>query len=290
MGFIDDASDCATTAIPGAGTPDAQTRALDIMPMPELCGLWCSLQYVGLREQTEELWGAILYFDRMPHEQPERALELVLAVLRSEAHKSVKMELNTKFFVALIRTHGNELADKIEEAARQDAQMRWLLGGAYWWATDSTLKARLADVADPDGWRADADTRDAPAARVDYAALTLPELARAWVEQTSKPRKDQDDNWNDLMRFEAALQENDPDRVIDLILEILTIEHNASLLSYLAAGPLEDVVSIRTIDRIEREATRNPAFRVLLGGVWYPDEADELKTRLDAILGRTATH
>ena len=87
------------------------------------------------------------------------------------------------------------------------------------------------------------------------------------------------------MDFERDLREENPDRMIDLILEILKIETNPVLLSVLAAGPLEDVISLKTIDRIEREAQANKRFHDLLGGVWYYRASDELKTRLDALVG-----
>ena len=54
----------------------------------------------------------------------------------------------------------------------------------------------------------------------------------------------------------------------------------------LAAGPLEDVISMNTIERIECEAQAdNERFRDLLGGVWYFRASDELKARLDALIG-----
>ena len=53
----------------------------------------------------------------------------------------------------------------------------------------------------------------------------------------------------------------------------------------LAAGPLEDVISMKTIERIECEAADNDRFRDLLGGVWYFRASDELKARLDALIG-----
>jgi hypothetical protein len=40
-----------------------------------------------------------------------------------------------------------------------------------------------------------------------------------------------------------------------------------------------------TIDRIEREAAADKRFHDLLGGVWYYRAADELKARLDALVG-----
>ena len=90
-----------------------------------------------------------------------------------------------------------------------------------------------------------------------------------------------------MMDYERELREEDPDRAIDLILEILKIETNPVLLSILAAGPLEDVISMTTIDRIEREAAVDQRFRHLLGGVWYFSAPEELKARLDALIGDT---
>jgi len=115
--------------------------------------------------------------------------------------------------------------------------------------------------------------------------MSVAALARAWVEQYSRSERDQDDNLFAIMDFERDLREDDPDRMIDLILEILKIESNPVLLALLAAGPLEDVIGADTIDRIEREARSNQRFRDLLGGVWYYRASDELKTRLDALVG-----
>jgi hypothetical protein len=42
---------------------------------------------------------------------------------------------------------------------------------------------------------------------------------------------------------------------------------------------------METIDRIEREASANKRFHDLLGGVWYYRAPEELKARLDALIG-----
>jgi hypothetical protein len=115
--------------------------------------------------------------------------------------------------------------------------------------------------------------------------MSVKELARAWVEEYSKSARDCDDNFFTMMDYEGELREEDPDKAIDLIVEILKIETNPVLLSLLAAGPLEDVISMETIDRIEREASTNKRFHELLGGVWYYRAPDELKGRLDALVG-----
>jgi hypothetical protein len=285
MSFIDDAKACATMAIPGTGTPEELARALDAMPAAELAALWCSLQYLGMRDHSEQIWGTILYFDRLPHAAPERAFDLVLGVLGSDAPKAIKMELNSKLMLALIHAHGGALIGRIEREASAKPQLRWLLGGAYWWTSDEDLKARLAAFADTESWRSDADARDEPAERIDFGALPIPQLARAWVEQKCKPSKDQDANHAALADYERDLLDENPDKIIDLIVEILRIETSAAVLAFLAAGLLEDVIGEETVGRIEREAATSGAFRELLCGAWFSRQPSDVKRRLEAIVG-----
>lgn len=47
------------------------------------------------------------------------------------------------------------------------------------------------------------------------------------------------------------------------------------------------MISVGTIDRIEREARADARFRDLLGGVWYHRAPDELKARLNALVGES---
>jgi hypothetical protein len=282
MDFIEQARQAATMAIPGPETPEQLQNELDRMPMPELASLWSELQYLGLRDKTDEVWSRLLYFDRLPHRAPERALELVLAVLRSEAHKSVKMQLNDKLMLVLVG-HGDLLIEECERQARETPQLRWLIGGAYRWAPES-LESRFEAIADPDAWYADRDARENADAAIDFAALSVPALARAWIEQSCRLDKDRDSNWSALGDYERELRDDDPDRLFAMILEVLRIERHPLVLSYLAAGPLEDLVSMDTIERIEREAAASEAFCALLGGVWYSRAEPELKARLDAIV------
>jgi hypothetical protein len=281
MDFIEEAQRVATMAIPGPGTPQQLQDELDRMAMPALASLWCELQYLGLRDTTEEVWERLLYFDRLPHHAPERALELVLAVLRSEVHKSVKMQLNGKLMLVLVAHE--TLIDECERRARDTPELRWLIGGAYRWAPEA-LQSRYEAIADEAGWRMDAAARDAAPVPIDFERLSIPELARAWIDQHCKPVKDRDANFGVLSDYEYDLKDGDPDRVFDLVLEILRIEQNPCVLSFLAAGLLENIVSLDTIERIEREAVESEAFCALLGGVWYYNVQPELKSRLDAIV------
>jgi hypothetical protein len=284
MKVIKDAEHAIHMPIPGpGGAPDELRRKLDAMPADELAAVFCALQYCGMREQVDDTWDTILYFDELPHDQPHRAFALVLAVLRSEAHKSVKMELNTKLFGTLIYSHGEEIIGDIEAEARTNAQLRWLAGGVL--CGDENVSRRLRALADSAAWSADHSERDRPKEKIDFPRLSIPELARVWLDQKTKPHKDQDDNWMALTEFMEELHRDNPDAVLDMILEILKVETDVGVLSFVSAGPLEDLISVRIIDRIEREAAANAAFRDLLKGVWYWNESHDLKKRLDAITG-----
>jgi hypothetical protein len=287
MGLTDDAGLLEViAAAPQLQTPDETEAFLDPMPLGELASMWCVLQRVSRRDQVGSIWALKLYFDRLPHRRPQQALDLVLEVLKSEADKPTVMQLNDKFLLSLLYAHGEEVIARIEHEAGHNDRLRWLLGGVHV-DPDDPLMSRIAGLADSKAWQADRLAQRTPREPLDFANMSTAGLARAWVEQYSKSERDQDDNLFAIMDFERDLREDDPDRMIDLILEILKIEANPVLLSLLAAGPLEDVISTGTIDRIEREARVNERFRDLLGGVWYYRASNELKTRLDALVGES---
>jgi hypothetical protein len=285
MGSIEDAKVVAIiAAAPELQTPDDTDAFLNAVPVAELASMWGALQRLSRRDQTGGAWAAKLYFDHLPHKLPQRAFELVLEVLRSEADKATVMQLNNKMMPALLYWHGAEMIDGIESEAENNARLRWLIGGIHF-ARDEPFLERIEAIADVPGWSADAAASKTPQQPLDCEAMSLPALARAWVEQYSKSDRDRDDNFFAMMEYERDLRDEDPDKMIDLIVEILNIETNPVLLSLLAAGPLEDVISMESIDRIEREAAMNKRFHVLLGGVWYYRASDELKARLDALVG-----
>jgi hypothetical protein len=272
------------TSVPELAGDEEANAFFDALPISQLASMWCALQRVSRRDQTGSVWAAKIYFDHLPGDQPDRTLDLVFAVLASEQDKPTVMLLNDKLLLSLTFARGPEVIDRIESEARDNAKLRWLLGGIHF-GTGKAFERRIAAIADRDAWELDDAARHRPQQPLDCKAMSIPQLARAWVEQYSKSDRDRDDNFFVLMDFERDLGEDDPDRAIDLILEILDIETNPVLLSMLAAGPLEDVISMNTIDRIEREAAVNKRFHDLLGGVWYFRAPEELKARLDALIG-----
>lgn len=286
MCSVDEPRAWATMPIPGPGNSDEVNAAFDAMPIAQLAELWCNLQKLGIREQTEQSWIATIYFDHLPHAAPERALDLALAVLATGADKPTKMQLGEKYMSTLIYNHTGRLVDRLEAEAASNTALRWLLGAVHWWAPSRELKARLVRIADERAWHADEAARDKPTMSIDFAELPTSDVARSWVEQHAKPEKDRDENWHMLMDFERDLVRRNPEAVIDLVIEILKIETSPEMLSLLAAGLLEDIIAPATIDRIEREVAGNERFRDLLGGVWYANKAADLKARLDAIVKR----
>jgi hypothetical protein len=284
MAKADDAKVLATiAAAPELATPDATDAFLNAMPIAGLASMWCVLQRLSRRDQTAGAWAAKLYFDHLPHAQPDRALDLAFEVLRTEADKPTVMQLNDKFMLSLLYAQGADVIDRIEAEATDNEKLRWLLGGIYF-GPGEPFQDRIGAVADAESWQADDAARRRPKQPLDGRAMSVEALARAWVEQYSKSDRDRDDNYFAMMEYERDLREEDPGRAIDLIVEILAIETNPALLSQLAAGALEDVISMETIDRIEREASANKRFHDLLGGVWYYRASDELKARLDALV------
>jgi hypothetical protein len=145
---------------------------------------------------------------------------------------------------------------------------------------------RLARLADEAAWRRDEVARDRPALTLDFAALAPADLAVAWIAQYERPEKDRDANWHALVEFERDLVERDRERALDLVLAVLARDPDPRLLPYLATGLVEDTIGPDTIERIEREAAANPAFRALLTGVWCAHARDGLRARLDAVTGR----
>jgi hypothetical protein len=288
MSFIDDAKAAAMMPVPGPGAPGDAQAAFDAMSIAELAARWRMLQFVGVKQHSEDTWTASRYFDHLPHEQPARAYDMVLAVLAAETDLSVRLRLHD-VMSTLIHAHGAALVDRIEADGADNASLRWLLGGGCWWTTDKALEDRLTAIADVEAFRADQEahaTRNPP---IEFDALSIEELARVWVEQTDKPFKDHDRNWQAFQDYERDLVEYDPDSAVDLVIAVLKIETNPFLLSVLAAGLLENVVDMPVIDRIEREARADPRFLELLGGVWYSRKPDAVKARLDALLGRGIT-
>ena len=134
MGSTEDADMLALiAAVPERATPEETEAFFDAMPIAELASMWGALQRPGRREQTGAAWSAILYFNRLPHRQPDRALDLVLEVLRSEPDKR-----SDKFMRSLLYAYGVAAVGRI--------------GGVRHARASDELKARLDALVGQSRW------------------------------------------------------------------------------------------------------------------------------------------
>ncbi|HVX15934.1 MAG TPA: hypothetical protein VHC22_32420 [Pirellulales bacterium] len=91
---------------------------------------------------------------------------------------------------------------------------------------------------------------------------------------------------DDLVEQSAA-------RALEVILAILATAPSSGIndvKAKLAAGPMENLLSrhgAEIIESVEKEASANPQFRLLLGGVWRSDMPEEIWLRIRAIADST---
>ena len=83
------------------------------------------------------------------------------------------------------------------------------------------------------------------------------------------------------------LARQDPDlawEAILFVLERIPADPSNTVFQVLAAGPLEDLLvhhGVKVVDRVDVEARRNPAFRLLFNGVWRSSIQPAVWARLE---------
>jgi Family of unknown function (DUF6869) len=140
------------TSVPELAGDEEANAFFDAIPVPQLASMWCALQRVSRRDQTGSVWAAKVYFDHLPGDQPDRALDLVFAVLACEQDKPTVMLLNDKLMLSLMFARGPEVIDRVEAEARDNAKLRWLLGGVWYFRAPEELRARLDALIGENRW------------------------------------------------------------------------------------------------------------------------------------------
>jgi len=77
-----------------------------------------------------------------------------------------------------------------------------------------------------------------------------------------------------------------PQKAWEFILKILEADSSETILSNLAAGPLEDLLSEhgeKFIDEVELKARQNPKFTKLIMGVWQGSMSAQVWSRIKAL-------
>jgi hypothetical protein len=265
---------------------------LATLPLADLVRGWREVSTICLREQTPGTHCFDMYFDRLGHDDPERAVAFVEAEAATEPDDAlVALLAEGKLLTQLLHYHAPRVVGALEEAAARMPRLRWLFGAVAWtfrsgMVSDEDVARRLGALADEDAYKAWEAKYKAGQERIDFAALPVTEVARLWVEMTaySALERERDDNASALFDFQWELTREEPERALALVKEIVRIEEHPLLLSLLAAGLVEDLVvahGATVIDAMEAEARGNLRFRQVLSGVWVsavdPAVADRLK-------------
>jgi hypothetical protein len=123
--------------------------------------------------------------------------------------------------------------------------------------------------------------------------LPLPQMLDAWFQWAawvSDPNRDESKSseligWNE---FDWTVQDF-PEVAWQAILEAMKQPRMEPHLGTLAAGPLEDLLSLhgeRFIERVEQEALANPRFACLLGGMYQYKMSESVWARVQAAKDR----
>jgi hypothetical protein len=271
---------------------DAANRTIAGLPVADLVRAWRETKTVSYPHWTAGECRFHMYFDRVGYDDPQRALAFVVADVAIEPDDAiVAMLAEGKLLMQLLGNNVHQTVDGLEAAAANSPRLRWLLGGIAWcfrggMVEDKAIARRLLAIADEAAFKAWKREYKKDAWDIDFAALPVAELAKAWVEMNfrSPVERERDDNASKLFDYQGDLVKEEPERALALILEILRIEQNPRLLGLLAAGLLEDLLVCQgavVIDAVEREARGNLAFRQLLTGVYYSSVDDDVAERIN---------
>lgn len=122
-----------------------------------------------------------------------------------------------------------------------------------------------------------------------FNVLPLPKLLDDWFAwanwiATVGQAHDEAESPNGHQEFLWAVEDS-PEMAWEAILTALHDPRGASHTGVLAAGPLEELLSIygpAFIDRVEVRAKDDPPFSALLSGVWQYNISDEIWVRVQA--------
>jgi hypothetical protein len=271
-------------------TDEVVAARLKALPPEDLVRAWREISTTSLKDRTEGTHAVLMYFDRLGHDDPERAVAFLEALLEQEPEDAVvALTGSGKLLGQLLHFNGPRIARALQELAMRQPRLRWLMGAAYWSISggieDVETKRRLLSIADKDAYQAWEKSYKSPEL-IDFAALPVAEIAPLWVEINARSDldKEKDGNWSELFDFQSELVRNDPLKALDLVKAIVAIEDNPHVLGLLAAGMLEDLIPAEdgpVVNEVVAEADRNPRFRRLLGGVWFSGMSPEVAEKLE---------
>ena len=276
---------------PGPAYDDVVAR-IGTLPVTDWVRAWREVCRTRFSDQTPGVYAFKSHFDSLSHDDPERGVAFIEAALQHETDDEVLLLLaRSKVLGQLMVFRAETATPLLQELALRQPRLRILLGleapsieGGM--VADAGLKRRLLAICDEPAGRAWEDKVVAAKVEpIDFASLSIPELAAKWVEIKSRSdvEIERDGHWYDLMDYQSDLTGSEPMKALELVKAILEIEDNPHLLGLLSAGMLEDLIPARdgpVVDAVVAEAARNPQFQDLLCGVWFDGMSSEVAARL----------
>ena len=115
-------------------------------------------------------------------------------------------------------------------------------------------------------------------------------LAEAWIQLHHIPKESRQSSQYDELFWAweklTEMCESAPDKAWATIKEIIGRDPSDQILANIGAGPFEDLMGnhgAHFIDRVEKCARTNPAFKRMLGIVWKNSIPDDVWIRIQAI-------
>jgi len=245
MTWCDERLAFGRTPEPTEAEIEAKLRALS---PDELVRAWREISTTSLKDQTPGSHAVMMYFDGLGHNEPERAVTFIETLLKQEPDDAiVALTGQGKLLGQLLHFNGSRVARALQELAMREPKLRWLMGAAYWSISggieDADTKRRLLCITDKDAYEAWVESYKSHET-IDFASLSVAELAPLWVEINARSDldKEKDGNWSALFDFQYELVKKDPLKALELTKAIVEIEDNPNVLGLLAAGMLEDLI------------------------------------------------
>lgn len=117
-------------------------------------------------------------------------------------------------------------------------------------------------------------------------------LAQTWISlQYAHARNEKTDGLISAHELLDRICEQDPERCLAVVLQILELDGSEFIAANVGAGPIEDLLvrhGPTMIDRLEQLAATNHSFSVALSGVWRSTIDSEVWQRIVAL--RFAKH
>ena len=216
--------------------------------------------------------------------QPDRALTLVLEIIgRGQLHAFGSYELISPLW-DLLKKQGELVIEGIEQAAITSVMLRRCLWRLKRQQEGTPDEYRINDYV----WkRAEKAARNAN----DYNS-DLPETVQ--LNRLTNEDEALIESWFDYEQTSWAFGKvweitgNDPERLWMIVKDLVNEAPDEATLSYIGAGPLEDLLcgcGEQFIERIEQEVVTNKKFRFCLAGVWKSTIRDDLWDRITKALG-----